>query len=143
LHILGGKVDLIVLLELVDQGDDVGVVLAEAHGIGLADLLFAGEALILGRIHALESHFHTGLALGGQPDGVARALADRGDELILVELAGEALEPNDGKDDALAHGKGLEVDLAVLVLAVDQFDWIPFALFFSNCFASISIKRTI
>jgi len=55
----------------------MGVVLAETHGISLTDLLFAGEALILGRIHALQSHFHTGLALGRQPDRVARALADR------------------------------------------------------------------
>lgn len=45
------------------------------------------------------------------------------------------MEPDDGKYNALAHGKRLKVHLAVLVLSVDQFDWIPFVLFLRDCFA--------
>ena len=51
LHILSGQISLISMIKLVDKSYHVTAVLAEAHGIGLAYLLLASEALVLGGIY--------------------------------------------------------------------------------------------
>ncbi len=125
LDILSGQVNLISVLKLVNEGHNMWAVLAEAHSIGLTDLLLTCEALVLARIYYLESHFDADWSVNSQPDWIGRALTDHVEQLILVKLTRVALTLHDGEDASLSCRFALQEDLSIFVCSVDEFDWVP------------------
>ena len=65
--------------------------LTEFHGFSFADAVFLRHALVLRRLHRLDSNFDASDSMAAEPDRVAGALANGLANFILFELIFKAL----------------------------------------------------
>lgn len=100
-------------------------VLAAVHGVSLGDLVLASQALVLLGLSGLDGDLDAGDAVSAKPNRVAGALTNCLLDLILVELAVEALRANHRLDDFVAELAAFKEDSAATIVLHDVLDGVP------------------